>query len=102
LKGVSEVGVYDEKFWKSWGVGRGVQFCMMNDVYESAPDPNDGSREFLKVKSEKFTNCSLKDALEVRDGGEAAVLEQIEDSWVSLREKMKAEDGTGEREFLFR
>jgi hypothetical protein len=75
---------------------------MMNDVYESAPDPNDGSREILKVKSEKFTNCSLKDALEVRDGGEAAVLEQIEDSWVSLREKMKAEDGTGEREFLFR
>ena len=38
---------------------------------------------------------------DVRGGGEAAVLKQIENSGVPLKEKIKAGDGTGEYEFLF-
>jgi hypothetical protein len=100
LKGVSEVGLYDERFWRDGGVGRGLQLWIMKDVYETALDPSDGSREFFKIKSEAFLKCPLQDTLEVRGGGEAAVLKQIRDAWAPLRERMKAEDDTVEREFL--
>lgn len=34
----------------------------------------------------------------MKGGGEEAVIEKIKGSWVGLQERMKNEDGTGERE----
>lgn len=47
-----------------------------------------------------MTKCDLKDVTKARGGGETAVPEDIRQSWMSLRERMKKEDENAEREFL--
>lgn len=97
LRDVDKVENYEEKVAT---LGRGLIRWIMNDVYENALDPNDGSKEYFKTTREAFTKCPLKDVTEVRGGGEAAVLKLIEESWQPLKERMKGEEGSGEREYM--
>ena len=76
---------------------RGVIWWIINDVYENALDPDDGSKEYFKKTRESLLKCNLKDVTELKGGGEEKVLETIKKSWASLRERMKGEDGIGER-----
>lgn len=43
----------------------------------------------------------MKDLMQVKGGGEEACIEKIKGSWVDLQERMKNEDGTGERKISF-
>ena len=70
---------------------------IVNDVYENALDPDDGSKEFFKTTRESYLKCELKDVIEIKGGGEAAVIEGIKSSWAPLKERMHNEDGNGER-----
>lgn len=67
------------------------------DIYENALDRNDGSREFFKKSREGFFGYDLHEITEKVGGGEAAVLEKIRNHWDALRERMKGDDGIGER-----
>jgi hypothetical protein len=78
-------------------LGRAIIRWIINDVYETALDKEDGSREYFKTTREGFLGCDLKDVTEVRGGGEAAVLEDLKVQWARLRERMASEDGKGER-----
>jgi hypothetical protein len=100
LKGVEGIEEYDEKVDKL-RLGGGIIRWIMNDVYEKALDPNDGSKEFFKTTRESRLKCDLKDVTEVKGGGEEKVLQSIKDGWALLRERMKGEDGTGERKIPF-
>lgn len=44
---------------------------------------------------------TVKDVLEVRGGGEEAVMKLLKEAWTPLQERMKNDDGTGERKFSF-
>jgi hypothetical protein len=91
LKGVEEIEEYEKK------AKRGVIWWIINDVYENALDPDDGSKEYLKTTRESDFKYDLKDITELKGGGEEKVLERIREGWALLRERMKAEDGSGER-----
>jgi len=71
---------------------------ILNDVYENALDPNDGSKEFFKYTREGALKCELKDVMKVRGGGETALIPAIKLAWMPLKERMQNEDGNGERE----
>lgn len=83
--------------YNSWP-GRGIIRWIINDIYENALDPNDGSREYFKSTREAHTNCDLKDVTQVLGGGEDAVWEELKQGWATCRDRMKEDDGTGERE----
>jgi hypothetical protein len=100
LKRVEGIEEYDEKVDKL-KLGGGIIRWIMNDVYENALDPNDGSKEFFKTTRESRIKCDLKDVTELRGGGEEKVLETIREGWALLRAGMEGEDGTGERKIPF-
>ncbi|ESZ95406.1 hypothetical protein SBOR_4201 [Sclerotinia borealis F-4128] len=87
LKLVDEVDEYDA--FGAQCAGRAIIRWIINDVYETALDKEDGSREYFKTTREDFLGCDLKDVTEVRGGGEAAVIEDLKVQWASLRERMR-------------
>jgi glutathione S-transferase len=91
LKGVEGLEEYIKK------AERGIIWWIINDVYENALDPDDGSKEYFKTTRESLLKCDLKDVTELKGGGEEKVLETIRKGWALLRERMKGEDGNGER-----
>lgn len=97
LKLVDEVDEYDVSGARF--LRRPILRWIINDVYETALDKEDGSREFFKTTREDFLGCDIKDVTEVRGGGEAAVLADLKVQWASLRERMVSDDGKGERKF---
>lgn len=95
LAGVDAIAKHEQAIdMLGWCILRWI----MNDVYENALDPHDGSREYFKRTREASVKCALEDVLELRGGGEASLIRQIKESWIALRERMKREDGNGERE----
>jgi glutathione S-transferase len=94
LKGIEEVKKYEAE---TASLGLALLRWVIQDVWENALDPNDCSREYFKKTREAVFNCELKDVTELRGGGEAAVIEDIKKAWALLRDRMKGEDGTGER-----
>ncbi|KAM3086407.1 hypothetical protein ACMFMG_000543 [Clarireedia jacksonii] len=98
LKLVDKVDEYEETALKF--LGRPIVRWIMNDVYENALDKEDGSREYFKTTREEKLGCELKDLLEVKGGGEAAVLEDMREQWKGLRERMAGEDGSGEPTYM--
>jgi hypothetical protein len=98
LKLVDQADEYEETALKF--LGRPIHRWILNDVYENALDKEDGSREYFKRTREEKLGCELKDLIEVKGGGEAAILEDMREQWKGLRERMASEDGSGEREFF--
>ncbi|KAF7914408.1 uncharacterized protein EAF01_000814 [Botrytis porri] len=98
LKGVEELEVYEATSAKFFG--RAILRWIINDVYENALDKGDGSREYFKRTREEFLGCELKDVMEVRGGGEAAVLEDLKVRWKGLRERMLGDDGESEPTYV--
>ncbi|KAJ8070709.1 hypothetical protein OCU04_001080 [Sclerotinia nivalis] len=98
LKLVDEVDEYDAS--GAQFLGRAIIRWIINDVYETALDKEDGSREYFKTTREGFLGCDLKDVTEVRAGGESAVLEDLKVQWASLRERMVSDDGKGEPTYI--
>lgn len=95
LKGVDNVREDGERIDS---VALEIRRWIINDIYENALDAEDGSKEYFKTTREAKLKCDLKDATEVWGGGEAAVMQKLKNSWVALRDRMKEEDGSGERE----
>jgi glutathione S-transferase len=97
LRGLENVAKHEEeqKF-----LVRSLLRWIMYDVYQNALDPSDGSKEFFKRTREEFLGVELKDVLEVKGGGEEAVLQAIKNNWANLQRRMKDDDGSGEREYL--
>jgi glutathione S-transferase len=77
--------------------GRGIIRWIIYDVYENALDPSDGSKEFFKETREAAVKCDLSEVTEKKWGGEVAVWEELKKGWAVLRERMKDDDGSGER-----
>lgn len=95
LKLVDEVAAYDNGEAKY--LGRPIFRWIVNDIYENTLDKEDGSREFFKATREKFLKCELRDVIDVKGGGEAAIIEDLKLQWVGLKDRMAKEDGTAER-----
>jgi len=93
LKGIEDLSKWEAD---TPNLMKHIAWWILNDVYENALDPNDGSKEFFKSTREDFLKFELKDLTAVR-GGEAAVIEGIRSSWMPLKERMQNEDGNGER-----
>jgi glutathione S-transferase len=91
LKGVEGLEEYAKN------AERGIIWWIVNDVYENALDPDDGSKEYFKTTRESLLKYDLKDVTKLKGGGEEKVLETIRKGWALLRERMKGEDGSGER-----
>jgi hypothetical protein len=98
LKGIEEMKAYEER--QSYR-GRAIFRWICYDVYENALDENDGSKEYFKSTREERLGIRLEDILEMRGGGEEAVIENHKVQWAELRERMSKEDGKGDREFCF-
>ncbi|KAE8451024.1 hypothetical protein EG329_004696 [Mollisiaceae sp. DMI_Dod_QoI] len=97
LKDVEKVDAYEESLGHYI---RGIFRWIIYDVWRNSLDPNDGSKEYFKETREKKLGCDLKDVTELRGGGEEKVLQEIRDSWIPLRERMKNEDGSGEPTYV--
>jgi hypothetical protein len=78
--------------------GEGIFPWVCHDVYVNCLDPSDGSKEYFKRTREERLKCDLKDVTELLGKGEEALLDLIRDRFSRLRERMKADDGMGERE----
>lgn len=100
LKGLDKIDEYEKE--TAPAVVQ-IRNWILNDVYENALDKSDadGSREYFKRTREQRFGCALSEVLEVVGGGEAAVLEGLRQGWAPLRDRMKNDDGTGERKFCF-
>ena len=97
LAGLDEIEKYAEK---TGMIFRPVSRWITYDIYKNGVlDPNDGSKEYFKNAREQFSKCQMKDIIEVRAGGETALWKDMHTSWEPLRERVKGEDGSGEREF---
>lgn len=53
LKGVDELEDYQNAVRALGGVGKSILTWVINDVYNNALDPNDGSKEYFKQTREK-------------------------------------------------
>jgi hypothetical protein len=98
LKDVEKVDTYENEIMT---LGRSILMWIMNDVYENALDPSDGSKEYFKRTREASTKTPMKDVMEIIGGGEAKILEEIKALWSSLRERMRRDDGSGERKSVY-
>lgn len=96
LKGIEETKKYEEETLYR---GRAIFRWICYDVWANALDENDGSKEYFQNTREKGLGCPLKDILEVRGGGEEAVIGDHKVQWLQLKKRMSGEDGKGEREF---
>jgi hypothetical protein len=94
LKLVKELDKYEEEtMFRQRAVFRWICY----DVWVNALDDKDGSKEFYKSTREVSLG-RLETITERRGGGDAAVYEDHKVQWLSLKERMAKEDGTGERE----
>jgi hypothetical protein len=100
LEGVEEVEKHVKEV-KAGRVGlvRAIFRWIAVDIHDNALDANDGSKEFFRRTREGNARCALKDIMDVKGGGEAALLDELRGCWMSLRERMSREDGSGDREF---
>jgi hypothetical protein len=97
LKMIEETKVYeDETTYRNRAIFRWICY----DVWANALDENDGSKEYFKSTREPRLG-PLEDILEVRGGGEEAVIEDHKVQWLKLKERMSEEDGKDDREFYF-
>lgn len=90
LNGVEELAGYECR------PERAIIRWVLNDVYENALDPDDGSKEYFKRTREEQAGCAMKDFMQVKGGGEEGVWAMLKDGWAPLRERMKGDDGAGE------
>lgn len=97
LEGVDTIEQYEQERGM---LGRGIIHYIMYDTYENALDPDDGSKAFYKTTREAMTKCDLKAVMTERGGGEAAVLQEIRDAWIPLRERMGRTDVDAERKYI--
>lgn len=81
-------------------IAQAILKYIVYDTYKNALDPYDGSKRHYKRKMEGMMKCKLSNVMANCREAEAAVLQEIRDAWLPLRERMKTEDENTEREFI--
>lgn len=102
MEGVEEVEDHVKEVKKGdMGLVRAIFRWIAADIYENALDANDGSKEFFRRSREGNAGCKLGEIIEVKGGGEEKLLDELRVCWGSLRERMRGEDGNGDRESCY-